>query len=313
MDVIIESDNEDLDEKRSRTLSEEEEYDSYPTNIRTVSGYRRSWPQTSKEFTERIGITNRKRPQYAGIRLYEDRQRHYNVHKQVIDWVQLPEDKIAGLDKSTVWNGGSGLFNIDADATELEKIALLFDEKWSNANSRNAKMTKDSVLSTKRATTLSMALRRLSLRPPRLAKVGLALRTLNEAYLDESVVDLMLKSAIWANNEELSRIKSRVYAGQVLADPDALLWFMAVTVPDCESRLLAMGIRYEFDDWLNSTIRAMSIIKSACMEVCTSELLKQLMQVSLLVGNSINQAHGGIVAVRVFSYLPRMQITNDVS
>jgi hypothetical protein len=33
------------------------------------------------------------------------------------------------------------------------------------------------------------------------------------------------------------------------------------------------------------------------MEVCTSDLLRRLLQIALLVGNRINQAYGGIAAV----------------
>jgi hypothetical protein len=306
LDAIREEDGETHSEGETTTAEADDESgkEAFQTNTVSVSFYRRSWPQTAGEICSRYGKCRKldgrsaARDFYKWNRIYLDNREHYDAHKQVLPWQQLTEDHVlGGLYRSTVWNGDSGLFDIDVNTKELEKIAERFDASYSPQKRRSARMSKESVLSNQRATVLSVVLRKLNLRPPKLAAFGIKFRSMSEAYFDQSVVDLLLRSSVWASLEELQAIKSRLKDGYDLAEPDALLWFLAVVAPNTRDRILALAVRTEFDDWVSGAIRAVSIMKSACMEVCTSQLLGNLFRMALMIGNRINVAHGGVEAV----------------
>jgi hypothetical protein len=221
--------------------------------------------------------------------------------RQVINWELLPEEVVAGSDRSTVWNGGSGLFDIDINEQEITRIVSLFStgrpnpKKFSiiKMNSSN----RESVLDQRRSTTISVAMKRMRLQPSKFGKLAWALRDMNESYLTPTAVEIMMKSQLWATPKEIDDMRARIREGSELADPDALLWFLATSVPDTATRVSALAFRYEFDEVLGEMIRATSLIKAASMEVTNSELLKRLLRVILLVGNNINETFGGTAAV----------------
>lgn len=285
---------------------------TFETNSKPVTTLRRSWPQTIQEIEFRCGVTLRgklptgdgdlREPLPLGSKkydwnpIYRERRAVRGRNKQPLNWKQLPEERVVGLDKGSIWNGGSGLFDIENNSEELAKISSLFDSS-SSPKRRSVRAGKESVLGSKRVTALSMALRRLKLDQRSLAKMCWALREMDEKYITRSSVEMMLKCSLWAKNSELQAIKERFRVHQDLAEPDMILWTMAVIVPDASLRIKALGFRYEFDDLFESLIRATSLIKSAALEVCTSELLKRLMRVVMQIGNKINLAFGGVAAV----------------
>jgi hypothetical protein len=73
-----------------------------------------------------------------------------------------------------------------------------------------------------------------------------------------------------------------------LASEDLLLWMLCKAAPDCGLRVQAMNFRYEFESQLSAIVQSMMILKAACAEISSSQLLKRLMRVILLVGNFVN-------------------------
>jgi len=294
-----------------------------PTNHRRIREVRRSWPQTAQESEFRYGITVRGRQTHdndskrgstgkaidglssASHDADEQLSSSFSTHsqsdvqvRQTINWEALPEDKVCHLDRSTVWFGGSGLFDIEQNDVELARIASLFTPNKQEKKVSISKAARESVLDNKRATTISVAMKRMRLAPAKFGKLAWALRDMNESYLTPTAVEILMKSQVWATPKELEDMKARQRDGFELADPDALLWFLATSVPDMSARVSALAFRYEFDEIVGELIRATSLIKAASLEVCSSELLKRLMRVVLLIGNNINESQGGTAAVR---------------
>jgi len=293
------------------TFYSDEWFDAF-SQERTVREFRRSWPQTEQEVEYRYGVRVRGN-QFAAdgegssknkvmeMVLGEVPEMSPNENapahepaKQFINWEHLPESVVVETDRSNVWNGGSGLFDIEQNETELSRISSLFAPVKSDKRlSLGPKTGRESVLDPRRATTVSVAMKRMKLQPSRFGKLAWALRDMNESYLTPTAVEILSKSSLWATPKEIEDMKARIKAGRELADPDALLWFLATSVPDMAARVSALSFRYEFDDIIGEMIRATSLIKAASLEVCTSELLKRLMRVILLVGNNINECQGG--------------------
>ena len=291
-----------------------EDYD--PVRIREL---RRSWPHTAQEAEFRYGIPVRgKQKLNEGELALKVKALEQSILsdstiakaasqisigsggaiRQVINWDHLPDEVVEGSDRSTVWNGGSGLFDIEQNEAEISRIVSMFNTARSNSKRfRIGKGIRECVLDHRWATTVSVARNRMRLQPSKFGKLAWALRDMNESYLTPTAVEIMMKSSLWPSTKEIDDMKARIRDGHELADPDALLWFLATSVPDTAARISALTFRYEFDELLGEMIRATSLIKAASLEICTSELLKRLMRVILLVGNNINETFGGTAAV----------------
>jgi hypothetical protein len=289
----------------------------------SIRVHRRSFPQTEQEAEFRYGISLRNRQleeeeeedkrnstKVNGLDIsfgsyVTDATNGFDHHRQVIiNWEHLSEERVTNtLERSSVWNGGSGLFDIDQNLEELSKISALFTiPKMIDSNKRKSGVPeKESVLDQRRATTISVAMKRMRLQPNKFGKLAWALRDMNESYLTPSAVEILNKSCLWATPKEIEDMKARVREGNELADPDALLWFLAISVPDMSARIAALAFRYEFDDMNGEMIRATSLIKAASLEICASDLLKRVMRVILLIGNNINETYGSAPAVSFLS------------
>lgn len=195
-----------------------------------------------------------------------------------------------------MWNGGSGLFDIEENELELDRICQLF----SLHRSYSMRVVKETVLDHKRATQLSVAMKRLNLTPTKLGKLAWALRDMNESYLTPGAVEIMYKAKLWPSVKEVELLKKR--QNEVMQDCDAFLWFVHTSVPDLEQRIQAMNFRYEFEEQRQEMVRATGLVKAASSEVCGSELLKRTLRVSLLVGNYINETFGAPAAVSFVFY-----------
>lgn len=196
-----------------------------------------------------------------------------------------------------VWTGDSGLFDMEENPEELRRIAGKFAPVVSENKKRAVSTTaqkqagsKISVLDPKRATTISVAMKRMKIQPNKLGKLAWALRDMNESFLTPSAVEIMAKSMVWASPQEIAVLKSKVKEGVDLSEPDALLWYLATAVPDTAERIDALQFRYEFSELVSGLIAATSMLKAATLEILSSGLLKRVLRVVVLLGNKINEA-----------------------
>jgi hypothetical protein len=296
---------------------------SFTTSCKIATKCRRTWPQTMQEVENRYGKTIRGLDFEHGLKIinktqelmygwnrlyYEENRPHYNtIRTQVIDWEQPPSEKGLAIQDNSIWNDANASHFENVDCVELARITSLFEPSRSDKRRSNRQHPVASVLGAKRSTTISIAMRRLKLQPPKFSKLADALSRMDEGFLDSSTVELFLKSSIWASDEELQLLKARICEGFELAEPDSLLWFLAVAVPNTNERIRALAVKHEFEVIMNQVIKATSVIKSASLEVISNALLKQLMRVILLVGNRINKGIAASEAVSLAGYL-RAQI-----
>ena len=166
-----------------------------------------------------------------------------------------------------------------------------------NGNAPNGLGNPDqkSVLDPKRATTLTVAMKKLNVKP---AKLAWALREMNERYLTPAACDLMLACELWpSSKEEFETLRLAAEHGEDLAPPDALVYYLGVVVPDTEARVRALVFRHEFEASLADTQRGVKLMLTACEEVRASQRLRSLMRLVLASGNAANEGAGG-AAVR---------------
>lgn len=292
VDAIAAEEEADADADATRT--------ALPTGVRT---WRRSFPQTPQESQLRFGFPQ---PKPDNPLLLEPAAAHAVaanspappptvVHRnQLVPWEHLNQNSVLGLTRSSVWNGGSGLFDIEQNDDELDRICQLFSLQ---ARVVSTKFAKESVLDHKRATQVSVAMKRLNLVPmnqTKLGKLAWALRDMNEGYLNANAVEIMFKSKLWPSAKEVELLKRK--QPESMPECDALLWFLHTSIQDMESRIQAMFFRYEFEDQRQEMVRATGLVKAASSEVCGSELLKRTLRVCLLVGNYVNETFGAPAA-----------------
>lgn len=216
----------------------------------------------------------------------------------VINWEHLPEP--TGRGPSNVWSGGSGMFDIEDDTATLDMIAAMFARQAPKlaAAAAPSAAKKVSVLDSRRTIKISLAMKRMGLEVKKFPKLIWALKDCNESYLTSDAVEILFEAQVWATPAEAHEIKTKIRLDggeELLANEDLLLWYLVKSVPDCGERITALSFRFDFDAQLNVTLQSMAILRSACAEICSSQLLKRLLRVVLFVGNSINsQAASGI-------------------
>ncbi|KAH9255626.1 hypothetical protein BASA81_006456 [Batrachochytrium salamandrivorans] len=300
-DIRSRKEEEDEDQIAIVQNTEDEIPTTLPTGVKT---WRRSFPQTPQESQLRFGFPQ---PKPDNPLLLEPATLHSAtttaalsspptvVHRnQLVPWEHLNQNSVLGLTRSSVWNGGSGLFDIEQNDHELDRICQLFTLQNRVVST---KFAKESVLDHKRATQISVAMKRLNLVPmnqTKLGKLAWALRDMNEGYLNANAVEIMFKSKLWPSTKEIELLKRK--QPESMPECDALLWFLHTSIQDMESRIQAMFFRYEFEDQRQEMVRATGLVKAASSEVCGSELLKRTLRVCLLVGNYVNETFGAPAA-----------------
>ncbi|KAH9259550.1 hypothetical protein BASA81_001971 [Batrachochytrium salamandrivorans] len=219
----------------------------------------------------------------------------------VINWEHLPEPVLSNRGVSNVWSGGSGMFDIEDDTATLDMIAAMFARqapKLAPNLTASSAIKKVSVLDPRRTIKISLAMKRMGLEVKKFPKLIWALKDCNESYLTSDAVEILFEAQVWATPSEAHELKTKIRLDggeELLANEDLLLWYLVKSVPDCGERITALSFRFDFDAQLNITLQSMAILRSACAEICSSQLLKRLLRVVLFVGNSINnQAASGI-------------------
>lgn len=212
-----------------------------------------------------------------------------------ISWDTIKDERIVKSNQPSVWwapeySKDKGL----NPSKEIERLFPVIDTSEKKqaavvaAVAQSGKEVIRSVLETRRATTISIVMRRLGIKTTKFAKLAWHFRDMDEKFLTREAVEMIQSNALWPTAEELRLLKNRFESGLELAEPDQLLWFMATTVPDVAARTCAMAFRYEFEESIEEMISACATIEIAAKELMTSKLLKRLMHIIVMVGNRIN-------------------------
>ncbi len=212
-----------------------------------------------------------------------------------ISWDTIKDERIVKSNQPSVWwapeySKDKGL----NPSKEIERLFPVIDTSEKKqaavvaAVAQSGKEVIRSVLETRRATTISIVMRRLGIKTTKFAKLAWHFRDMDEKFLTREAVEMIQSNALWPTAEELRLLKNRFESGLELAEPDQLLWFMATTVPDVAARTCAMAFRYEFEESVEEMISACATIEIAAKELMTSKLLKRLMHIIVMIGNRIN-------------------------
>jgi len=257
---------------------------------------------------------------------YENEQRQLKIPKkkgEAIHWEAIPDNRL--VNKETVFLGTD--FELDKntlvhvqDLLELFKRAPVDPEKGEEKQTiRQAMVAKmkmqriDSVLDSRRAQAISIAMKKLKISPDQPAKFTWALREMNEAVINAQAVEVLLSCPLWpVNEEELHVLKMKSESGDKLAEPDRLILFVIESVPDVATRVNALAFRWEFEASIVEAIKAAADVKVAAKEILANSNLKLIVRSAILVGNAINEESGIQIRGCTLNSLIKLGLTKTV-
>ncbi|EGF84247.1 hypothetical protein BATDEDRAFT_34176 [Batrachochytrium dendrobatidis JAM81] len=173
--------------------------------------------------------------------------------------------------------------DIDLEEDELLELFSKIDEAKTVQSSKPLEAKKViTLLDHKRAQDIAITLK--GLRLP-FASISLAIKTIDDDALS---IDQLSKLCKYAPKEdELDILKS--YEGDLSELGDAETYFIALMdIPRIEMRMNSMIFRRRFNDEIDEITTDCSTLLLACDQILKSNLLRELLQAVLIIGNYLN-------------------------
>jgi len=230
---------------------------------------------------------------------------YYKFDYQVAEFKMEPIPESRLNSNNTIWTVGRAVSKfkssltkkIDDEKSDLDgDIEQLFVQtqddnkkgsKGKNDESKTSKAkvpSKISLVDPRRGQNVAIGLKKLRCDNE---KITNALLELNRNILDKEKLSIIQQAKLLPTKEEIATVKS--FRGDISKLAETEQFFLHVAkVPNAMGRVNAMVFQLKFDSSVEELNNHLDMIKKACEEVKSSEKLKYLMQVILLIGNKIN-------------------------
>eukprot|EP00871_Galdieria_phlegrea_P001506 jgi/Galph1/2356/GphlegSOOS_G32.1 len=247
-------------------------------------------------------------------------QKRRNVKQ--LHWNVVPRTKI----NKTIW--GEGLTEQATKIAEtmmtddiMQQLEEMFSSKQSKSSVKKEQNLDESVdgspkksafegiLEPKRATNIEIMLRHFSVSPEEIVKAIEELDTDSQVLTDENIMQLALNGL---QEDELERAKTVTKDPSSLNTPERFTLLLS-RVPRVNSKIRSSLAIRNFDASMDELSKSISIIEGACKEVRESEEFRQVLKITLVIGNFLNQGtpRGHAVGFKLES-LTKLQDTRAV-
>ena len=225
------------------------------------------------------------------------------AHGEIIRWEAIPEVRLEN--KPTLFGGDEFVIN-NINIDQVQDLLELFKKRTKvnqeQPGEKEAKLTirqrlkmerVESVLDSRRAQAISIAMKKMQISPDHPTNFVNALQSLDQKFLTAQKIEILLACPLWPlNDEEFRLIKQRFDQGEKLADPDLLILNIITEVPDIISRVNSLAFRWEFEGQLVDAMKTAMEVKQASKLITIHENFKLIARVAVLIGNTINSESG---------------------
>eukprot|EP00842_Homolaphlyctis_polyrhiza_P004048 jgi/Hompol1/4644/HPOL_003778-RA len=218
---------------------------------------------------------------------------------KLFEWVKIPD----GAATQSSWNDlATNAYSKDGILEENELLELF--SKAETAAPQTAKPQKPqaiSLLNQKDSRNIGILLAR-SLKKISYAEIRDEILTISGEHLTLDKLVEILKTL--PADEDLEKVRS--FSGdRAELDAPSLFYTYMLEVPRLKPRLAAMVFRQRFDSEIREIVHDLHTVSKACEQVLESQLLKQVLQSVLVIGNYLNgsTSRGGARGFKVASLL----------